>query len=406
MSRRFVVASAAVALGMSSRAGAQTTLTFQQALTMARERAPRVAVARARIDEVRGRLVGAQIRFRDNPVFDVSAGPRKLDTETVTDYQVGVSQVFEMGGQRAARIEAAQASVARETAVSDASIRQVVRDVAVAFVQALAAQARVETLRSAEGLARDSLDVADRRYRAGDIAVLDVNVARAAVARAIAQTRTADASRLVAIGELKALLAWTDPVDPAVDGDLRQTIRDGLGVQPSPPTDRPEARALTAELLEGRATLRLGQAIQKPDLGVGFTFKREEAHQAAAAGASIVLPLFNKGQEQQATGAAQARRADLERSAVVTELGIRARSAQAAFQLRLAAAEPLEKDVLPGLEENERLARRSFEVGELSLPDLLVLRREFVDARLQYLEAVAEAAAASVEWQIAAGVLQ
>jgi len=406
MSGRFVAASVAVAVGISSRAGAQTMLTFQQALTMARERAPRVAVARARIDEVRGRLDGAQIRFRDNPVFDVSTGPRKLETEIVTDYQVGVSQLFEMGGQRAARIEAAQASIAREAAMSDASIRQVVRDVAVAFVQALAAQARVETLRSAEGLARESLEVADRRYRAGDIAVLDVNVARVAVARAVAQTRTAEASRVAAVGELKALLAWTDPVDPAVDGDLRQTIREGLGVQPSPTSDRPEARALAAEVLEGQATLRLGQAIRKPDLGVGFNFKREEAHQAAAAGASIVVPLFNKGQEQRVTGAAQARRAELERTAVVTELGIRARSAHSAFQLRLAAIEPLERDVLPGLEENERLARRSFEVGELSLPDLLILRREFVDARLQYLEALSQAAAASVEWQIAAGVLQ
>jgi hypothetical protein len=42
MSRRFVVASVlALSTGLSSRAGAQTTLTFQQVLTMARERAPR-----------------------------------------------------------------------------------------------------------------------------------------------------------------------------------------------------------------------------------------------------------------------------------------------------------------------------------------------------------------------------
>jgi cobalt-zinc-cadmium efflux system outer membrane protein len=135
-------------------------------------------------------------------------------------------------------------------------------------------------------------------------------------------------------------------------------------------------------------------------------FKRDEGHQAAAAGISVTVPLFSKGQEQIATGVARGSRADLERGIVVTELDVRARSALNVFQMRLAAAEPLERDVLPGLEENERLARRSFEVGELSLPDLLVIRREFVDTRLQLVDALADAAMASIDLQAAAGVLR
>jgi cobalt-zinc-cadmium efflux system outer membrane protein len=72
----------------------------------------------------------------------------------------------------------------------------------------------------------------------------------------------------------------------------------------------------------------------------------------------------------------------------------------------VSATEPLERDVLPGLDENERLARRSFEVGELSLPDLLVVRREFLETRLQYLDALGDAAVASIDWQMAAGALR
>src|SRR6185503_15712436 len=105
-------------------AQAQVPLTFEEALAMAREKAPRVAVARARVDEARGRLVGAQLRFRENPVFDVSAGPRKLETGIVTDYELGFSQLVEPGSRRAARIAGAEAGIARETAISDASTRQ------------------------------------------------------------------------------------------------------------------------------------------------------------------------------------------------------------------------------------------------------------------------------------------
>src|SRR4029078_9244596 len=95
---------------------AQSPLTFQQALTMARERAPRVAVARARIDEARGRLAGAAVRFRDNPVIDASAGPRWLETGNVTDYDFGLSQAFELGNRRDARIAGAEAGIARGNA--------------------------------------------------------------------------------------------------------------------------------------------------------------------------------------------------------------------------------------------------------------------------------------------------
>src|SRR5262245_46533607 len=174
-------------------AQAQTPLTFQQALTMARERGPRAAVARARVDEARGRLTGAQVRFRDNPVIDASAGPRWLETGTVTDYEFGLSQTFELGNRRDARIAGAEAGIARESAVSDATIRQLIRDVAVAYVRALLGQTRVDILRASEAVANDARDVAERRFRAGDIALLDVNLARGAAARATSNARGADA---------------------------------------------------------------------------------------------------------------------------------------------------------------------------------------------------------------------
>ena len=406
MSSRLVAIGLASLAATASVAGAQSTLTYQQALAMARDRAPRVAIARARIDEARGRVIGAQIRFRDNPVLDFSAGPRRLETGTVTDFDLGLSQVFELGPRRAARVDAAQAAVSRETAIADASLRHVVRDVAVAFVRALAAQNRLEALRVDEGLAKEAVDVAERRYRAGDVAVLSLNLARGALARATSRIGAAEADRQRALGELKALLAWTDATGPVVVGDLREFIREASEGQSVSSAQRPEAQMLAAEVAEGDATMRLGRALTKPDLGIGFRLKREEAHDAAAGAISIMLPLFSKGQEQSAVGTAQIRRAELERRSVMTEIDVRAQSALAVFRLRVAATEPLELDVLPGLEENERLARRSFEVGELSLPDLLVIRREFVDTRLQYLDALAETAVASVDWQAAAGVLK
>src|SRR6478609_11069442 len=80
-------------------------LTLEGVLASARARSPEVVVAEARVDETRARLVGARVRFRDNPVVDFSAGPRRAaNGGTSTDLDVGVSQSFETGARRSARI--------------------------------------------------------------------------------------------------------------------------------------------------------------------------------------------------------------------------------------------------------------------------------------------------------------
>ena len=163
---------------------------------------------------------------------------------------------------------------------------------------------------------------------------------------------------------------------------------------------------LAAEVTEGQADIRLGRAFTKPDFGIGCRFKRDEAHQAAAAGISVSCRCSAKARSRQRSAPRRCGGPSSNGARCMAEIDVRAQSALAVFRLRVAATEPLERDVLPGLEENERLARRSFEVGELSLPDLLVIRREFVETRLQYLDALAEAAVASVDWQAAAGVLK
>src|SRR5580765_4379083 len=119
------------------------SLSLEEALARAREQAPAVLIARARIEEARGRLIGARVRFRDNPTIDVGMGPRATEAGTMTDLDIGFAQLFETGGQRAARIAGAEAGIARETAAADEARRLSLRAVALAHVRALHAQERI-----------------------------------------------------------------------------------------------------------------------------------------------------------------------------------------------------------------------------------------------------------------------
>ena len=71
---------------------------------------------------------------------------------------------------------------------------------------------------------------------------------------------------------------------------------------------------------------------------------------------------------------------------------------------RLAALRILEAEALPGLDENEALSARSYEVGQIGLPDLLLIRREMLDTRTAYLDTLLEAALARVDLDASAGV--
>ena len=73
---------------------------------------------------------------------------------------------------------------------------------------------------------------------------------------------------------------------------------------------------------------------------------------------------------------------------------------------RLAAVEELEASALPLLDENESLARRSYEAGEMGLAELLLVRRETLDTRREYLDRLRAAAVAAVDVLASAGGLE
>ena len=71
-----------------------------------------------------------------------------------------------------------------------------------------------------------------------------------------------------------------------------------------------------------------------------------------------------------------------------------------------AAVRLLEAEAIPGLDENETLTTRSFDVGQIGLPELLLIRREILDTRFQYLDALLEAALARIDLDASAAILR
>ncbi len=403
--RAAVIAAISLAWPRAGLSG-ERTLTLDQALALARERAPAVLSARARVDEARGRLVAASVLLRENPVIESGAGLRRSDRGDFVEADVGLTQTLELGGRRGARIDAAEADVAHAGAGSEDATQRLLRDVAVAFYRVLYTDERLRLATTAEGLASETLRIAERRHAAGDVPILDVNVARTALARACSDMRAAEALRDAALGELRILLGLGAEETVTVRGDLGDRRRFELNELIGRALDRPNLRTLDAEIREAQAEERLGGAMRWPNLGLGVRYEREEGADVGLGTLTLTLPVFEHGQGLRAEATARARRLRLELEADRRVVSVEVRTAFDVYGRRVDAALELERNAVPLLDENEALARRSYETGALGLAELLLVRREGLDTRKEYLERLLEAAIAGVELEASAGVLR
>jgi cobalt-zinc-cadmium efflux system outer membrane protein len=254
-------------------------MTLADVLARAREQAPQIVSARLALEETRGRLLGASLRFQANPGIDLSLGNRQGTGSRFTDFEIGLGQSFEPGVRRTARVAGATAAMAQSSADVDEITRVVLRSAAAAYYRALHANERIRVLNATQELAAGVSSVADRRFKAGDIAVLDVNIARTSLARVRAEREGAEAARTVALGAIKQFLRLEE--DISVEGTLARGSEADLSVVLEAASQRPELRALEAGVQEAEAEVRLGRTFTKPDYGLGVRYSREEGDQIA-----------------------------------------------------------------------------------------------------------------------------
>ncbi|HEX5719200.1 MAG TPA: TolC family protein [Thermoanaerobaculia bacterium] len=379
-------------------------MTIDEALALAREQTPDVVLAKGRIAEARARQAAAGRRFEENPNLEVNGGYRRAEDDHL-DFEAAISQGLYGRERRSARVAGAQAALERAEAELDEARRLLLRDVWTVFVRAAAAGDRVALLTRDRQVAGELLAATERRYEAGEATALELNRARTAAANGRAEQSGAEAEESAALGELKALLGL--PPEESVEVRTNPALRE----PPDLPTllagidRRPDLRVLEAELREAEAEAALGRALARPGLGVRGGVGREEGADLVTAGVVVSLPVHDRGRETLAVGEARAAalRQALDAARRAADAEVRGR--HSALLRHLEAARELERTALPALEDNESLALKSFEAGEIDLGELLLLRREILETRLTYLERLLDASLTRFELEAAAGAL-
>ena len=391
-------------LGAHAAAG-QTVLTLEGVLARARDQAGAPAVARARVAEAESGLVDVSARYR-NPVIDGGVGPRFGTSGRTADIDLGFSQPLETSAGRRARIDGVVATVDRRRAEADTTSRGAMLDAASAFVHGLAATEQVRIAEEVVRLDRELLSATERRYAAGDVSAIDVNLARLEAARSAAMLGSAAADLTSALGRLRAILRMA-PAEPLrLDGSLEPPPLVPLERLEASAQQRPEFAALEAELRAADSETQLGHALGRPELGIRAGYEREGGDNIFLGGLTVTLPAFQRGRGLLAAGAARATRARLEIETLRAQVLADLRTAYAVTEQRTAVAEALSQAALPTVADNEELGRRSYDAGEMNLMDLLLIRRTSTETRLTVVSRRLEAALGRLEVDYLAGVIR
>ena len=366
--------------GGSAQASA---LTLEQALAQALRDNPDYLAARQETAAAAGARQQAGLLPNPELAFEVEDTRSASQTRSIT-----LTQPFELGGKRAARVAVAEANAGVVDADLEARRYALRADIIQGFYELLLAEEAVRLAKQSQALAQRSLDSSGAQIRAGKLspvsgtrAEVEQVTQRLELRRALQQRDNARVSLARQLGV--SVIELGEPVgdldrlpEPPGEARLLQAIR-----------QTPAMLKARQQVAAGDADVDLQRSQRYPDVRVslGSQYDELEGERVNLVGFSLPLPLFDRNQGNLLAASSRADQArDLQRA---TELQIQAETLQALRDWRSASADvdDLRNRVLPAGQRTVDDLTRGFSLGRFAQLDVLEAQRALIAARGQYL---------------------
>lgn len=374
---------------LAAAAGANP-LSFDDALTLAVRETPALRAEAAQVDAARqaaipaGALPDPKMALGLDNVPIEGPNAYSLSSEPMTMTRIGLMQEFPNESKRDARVAVARGRIDLTEAQSRITRLTVLRETALAWIARHTVEhqlARIDALDSENRV----FDAAVRaRIAGGKGKAMEAVAARQEAALIEARREDLAARRQQAIASLKR---WIGPrAEAPLQGAApdwpihRDTLAHELHGHPELTIFDPRERVLDAEVAEA-------QAEKKPDwaLEMAYLKRGSQYGDMAMLQVSFDLPVFAATRQDPKISAKLAERAslDAEREAVMREHAAMLEKDLAEYQ-RLDNAVLRQRQVLlPLAKEKVDLAMAAWRGGKGELVDLVMARREFIDADLE-----------------------
>lgn len=385
------------------------SLTLEDAWSRAQRSNAAYQVALAQLRAAEGLVQDTRAPLWNNPQLNTEIGRRRLPDGSGTDWSAGVSQTFEIAGQRKHRADAARLERSSlEQRLRDTHL-QLRAEVERRFVNVLALQTRVTTEAEAARFIEEAATAVEKRRKAGEDTKLEANLARVEADRARNQLALLQEQLIQAAADLAAFVQLPPGEIPIVRGELDAVRTYTLDQLIESARKRPLLGALATAEDAARARLNLERAAVYPDVTLGVGLAREGAASAQDRitwlTVNVPLPLFKRNAAGIGRAVSDLTQVQVERSAANRDIEAQVRSLWQQLESLRQRTAILNGSTLPRLTENQRLSGISYRSGAIGLLELLLANRQLVEGRRDAVEAAAALRLAQIDLEAATGVL-
>jgi len=392
-----LLGSATLALGQSSQTPVRISL--DQAIQFALAHNHSLQAARSTIVQSQDQEVTANLR--PNPVFTADGlfiplfSPNQLtadNLDTLSEFDAGLSYLFERGKKRQHRLRAAQ----DQTAVTKSTVadnqRSLTFSVASQFTNALLAESALDFARQDLQGFQNTVEISEAQYKAGAISEGDLLKIKLQLLQFQTDVTSAQLAREQALAALRQLLGFESvPMDYDVEGELQyQKLPYNLeDLQAMAIKNRPDLRAAQQNVYASQSEHALAKADGKVDVTGSLTYTHVSGFNSLSTLVSFPLPFFNRNQGEIArTDAAitQAKEAESEASEqVMTDV-------RTAFETVHTSEQTLQiyqSGYLDQAKQSVDISQYAYQRGAVSLLDFLDAERSYRDTELAYRQQLA-----------------
>ncbi|MBX3129829.1 MAG: TolC family protein [Polyangiaceae bacterium] len=359
-------------------------LSLQQALRLL-ERSPWLEVDRASEGLARAEVRGASAY--PNPTLSYSGAlhAHGRDTFDGSVHQLMVEQPVLLGGQRGARLRAADASVRASRARTEQSRHELAVELRRRFIEALAAEERTRILRRGAADLERVTEVVRGRFEAGDRSEYDVIRIETALLTMNTNVAESDAEALAAAFDVAVLLGRADSA-PRVIGDLLPLAPAQLGGPAGAEHPAERMAALSVDARRGALEAARRERSLVPSIAAGVQSTTRDYGSALVVGVALPLPLFDRAQGPIAQASAEHHLASAEQRAVRATLTTQRARARHVLTKRREALLVFEREALPRAARIRELAEESYRDGQTSVLELMDALDTVRELRLEHLE--------------------
>ncbi|MCE0722757.1 TolC family protein [Legionella resiliens] len=372
------------------------TLTLQGITQIALANNKDLKAARYNVAIAKARLI--QAGLWPNPSINLSNNDDRLfNDEGEYSRSAGFSQAFPISGRIAKQKTVARLDVMKAITEIREAERQLSAKVANAFYAAVITERRLQQLNYLLRINKELVNVIHNRYHAAEISKLDENAARIEYLRIVQEKHLLHSLRISQMATLNQLMGRdaNSPLSLKADLNTGQNFPELPALKTLALNNRPDRQSIALSINRAIADRRLAKAERFADWTVGLGVQQDKivveegppqpADRTLGVTLSVPLPLLNQNQgrilEASRTGTQAMMALRALNLSIETEIASNYSQLKA---LRMSLRETQSISLKIGV-ESVKLARDSYENGQISLLNVLQVQKQQNDLQMTYL---------------------